>query len=122
MVDSIVTERQQEGDKLGFIRVSANLAIDFRNQLSSGEISREMDMETILAHVAESFGLPVSCHPDEPPSTLYSGPWDGRTVNIAGGPSNGPTFVCGSFDLQNAYAELVWAFNLNKYTAWRKSP
>lgn len=120
MVDSLITKKCSEGESVRFVQVAANLAIDFGFNLPSGIINREMDMEAILAHIAESFGYPLTCHPGKPTSTLYSGSWDGKTVShIRAAPEDGPVCVCGSFRPEEEYCELVWAFNLNKYLRWR---
>ena len=75
-------------------------------------------MEEILAVVAESFGYPVSCHPDQPASHLYTGPWDGQHMGIQFGGANGPHHLVGTFDPERRCCELVWAFNEGKYRAW----
>ena len=54
------------------------LVLALKPDLPAGRISRECDIEELLALVTESFGVPVRCHPDEPWSTLYSGPFGGK--------------------------------------------
>jgi hypothetical protein len=56
------------------------LVLALKPDLPAGRISRESDIEESLALVAESFGVPVRCHPDEPWSTLYSGRFGGKPL------------------------------------------
>jgi hypothetical protein len=57
------------------------LVLALKPDLPAGRITRDHDIEELLALVAESFGVPVRCHPDEPWSTLYRGPFGGNIGN-----------------------------------------
>ena len=76
-----------------------------------------MEMEEILAFVAQSFGLPIRCAADEPFSTLYSGPGRVETVQfqVDGRPQK--VGMIGTFRTDN-YCESVWAFDLRRYREW----
>jgi hypothetical protein len=106
----IVTQVQQ---------VKACLAIDLRRVLPAGPFGRSTDMETVLALVAESFGYPVRCHPDEPLSTLYGGPWDGKDVQVERVGPGETVALRGTFSAAELNCELVYALNLDKYLRWR---
>lgn len=57
------------------------LVLLLKPDLPVGRITRDHGIECLLALVAESFGVPVRCHPDEPLNTLYSGPFGGNIGN-----------------------------------------
>lgn len=119
LIDCIVTKSQQDPDRHGvrFDEVSAQLVIELQHDLPSGTVDRSMDMEEILQVVAESFGDPVSCHPDQPPVGLYAGPWDGEALSVE--LLNGGTrFICGTFYPDEGRCELVWTFNIDRYWEW----
>ena len=59
------------------------LVLAFTPDLPAGRITREHDLDSLLALVAESFGVPMRGHPDEPFSTLYSGPFDRKYDQFA---------------------------------------
>src|SRR5882724_11897179 len=58
--------------------VESVLVLALTPDLPAGRITGEGDLEELLALVAESFGVPMRGHPDEPFSTLYSGPFAGK--------------------------------------------
>ena len=118
LVDSTVTQREIQKERVRFKEVVAQLAIELYPDLPRGHIDRSMSMKDILAVVAESFCYPVSCHPKEPSATLYTGRWDGERleVKLTGAPSR--LFVCGTFYPDKLACELVWAFDLDRYKSW----
>lgn len=119
LAETTVSKREfeKESKRMYFRQVTAQLAIELSSDLPSGTIDRSMDMEEILAVVADSFGCPVSCHHKEAPSKLYTGRWNGR-VDVKG--SGGGSMFCliGSFNKKEMTCELVWAFNLDEYRKW----
>jgi len=117
--DTVVTKRDidKASNRVYFREVTAHIVLDLRPELPAGSINRAMRMEEILEIIAASFGQPVTCHPQKEPVTLYSGPWDGKTINVK--VNRGVTIaVCGSFSPDNDSANLVWAFNLERYRDW----
>jgi hypothetical protein len=120
MVDGPISKSSRIAGKAAFRieAVTPNIVIVLRPQLPAGKIDRDTDMETVMAVVAESFGFPLRGHPDEPWSTLYSGPWNGKPFEVL--PPKGHTeyATCGSFSPQTKYAEMVYAFVPKSYTAW----
>jgi len=120
LVDSIVTQKRIEENRkqVRFEQVTAQLVIELRSELPSGRIDREMSMEDILAVVAESFGHPVTCHPEEPPAALYAGRWDGKTLNMKMGGGQPKLCISGSFYPDQQMCELVWSFDLDRYWNW----
>jgi hypothetical protein len=121
MVDGPIADRHWDDSRkaIRIEKVTATLVIELRSKLPAGTFDQSIDMETILAIVAESFGVPVSCHPDEPPSTLYAGPWDGKPPSFRTKPER--TYVlCGSFDPDARYCEMVYAFDVRRYLEWFK--
>jgi len=101
--------------------VTAHVVLRLRQQLPAGRIERDMDLERVLATVAESFGLPLTCDPEEPLSTLYSGSGSKETMVVHTGCIPPGYWILGSFDPGQAYCELVWAFNPERYLAWLRS-
>ena len=118
-VDSVVTKSEFDNDqhRVRFEEVTAHVVLDLSARLPAGLLDRSMTMEQILSVIAESFGEPVTCHPDREPATLYSGPWDGKTIDVRI-ETPGTIGVCGSFMPDNGTCELVWAFNLERYRDW----
>ena len=108
--------------KLAITEVVVRLALWVGSTLPAGQLVRGADMETMLALIAESFGLPVRCHPEEPWSTLYSGPtarYGPHTpFEVLHGTWRGDVLICGCFRPNENYAEYCWAFSLDKYRAW----
>jgi len=121
-VDSIVTKYTEElteldQNRIKIWQVAPQLAIRLSNVLPAGSLSPESPISELLPIVAESFGLKVSCHPDEDATWVYEGPWDGETVTLLG--TSGPAvYVAFSPkpDLKNC--ELAWSFDREKYVAW----
>ncbi len=75
VVDSIVVEKdiENEQDRVFFKEVLAQIVLNLRCELPSGQLTREATMEENLRVIAESFGSDVSGHPDEVSERLYSG-------------------------------------------------
>ena len=117
--DTVITNRDIENSKnrVRIREVTAHIVLDLQPDLPGGSIDREMRMEEILDVIAASFGEPVTCHPEHEPATLYSGPWDSKTISVKvdGEATIG---VCGSFSQEDASCNLVWAFNLERYREW----
>jgi hypothetical protein len=106
LADSIITDLKQ---------VTAQIALKLPFNLPSGKVSRDMKMDEILRVVAESFGHPVTCHPDSPPDALYSGAWDGKWINEKLKKLGNDIYTCGTFYPKTRTCEFVWALDFNKY-------
>src|ERR671916_529195 len=84
LVESVVTKSEFNKEKTAvrIEQIAVGLAIKLPLSLPAGTVSRDMRIAEILRIVAESFGVPVTCHPDFPPVPLYSGAWDGKKFDI----------------------------------------
>jgi len=118
LVDSEVTGSQSADGLSRIEEVTAQVVLDLRPQLPAGSIDRDADTETILAIAAESFGYPLTCHADEPFSTLYSGPGSRQQVVVHSGCIPVEFWLIGSFDSARGDCELVWAFRPDRYGDW----
>ncbi|MEN6497750.1 MAG: hypothetical protein ABFD16_25915 [Thermoguttaceae bacterium] len=123
LVDSEVTEAGDafELGPLPIEEVTAQVVLSLRPELPAGHIDREMDVEDLLAIVAESFGIPLTCDPDEPLSTLYSGAGREDAVVVHSGCIPPEFWLIGSFDPHETHCELVWAFRPDRYRTWFES-
>jgi hypothetical protein len=121
-VSGTVASARQEGERLYIDVVSVNLGLELRPQLMVGRISPELQMEELLLLIAENFGIPVQCHPDEQPMILYSGRWDGSSVSVAQTYPEDTVLISGSFDPSGGTCNYVWAFSLNRYLDWFMNP
>ena len=117
--DTFITNRDIDKsiNRVYIREVTAHVVLDLQADLPGGSIDREMRMEEILDVIAASFGEPVTCHPKHEPATLYSGPWDGKAIDVKVD-SEATIGVCGSFSEEEASCNLVWAFNLERYREW----
>jgi hypothetical protein len=105
------------------VKVQAAVVLEIGAMDRAGEISREMDAETILAIVAEKFGLPVRCDPSEPFSTLYTGRYHVRPDNnvaldVMNTGNAGKVQLAGIFNPKTNWCDRVWAFNIEGYRRW----
>ncbi len=98
--------------------VTVQVVLGLRSTLPAGTLTRQMDAEYVLAVVAESFGIPLACDPDEPLSTLYSGPGRKEQVVVHSGCIPPPFWLLGSFDEEESHCEYVWAFRPDRYQTW----
>jgi hypothetical protein len=119
-LDGPVTDKiiNQADGKVQFKEVTASLVILLRPQLPNGKISREMRMTDILENVANSFGHPVTASLDRPYSKLYSGQWNGNEISFFEPVPNATFALCGSFNPDAKYANMLWAFNSDAYRDW----
>ena len=124
LIDSTVSKRTIEGSTVHFDEVMVQLAVLLPSKLPSGVISCNMTMGEILVHVAEVYGVPVRCHPDHSFASLYTGPWDGKAVELQPDPirNSDLIFIVGSFNQQVLNCELVWAFDLGRYRPFLSEP
>ncbi len=99
--------------------ITAGLVLELHPDLPAGRLNAAMDLESTLAVVAESFAVPLTCDPDEPMSTLYSGPGRKERVVVHNGCIPRPYWLLGTFDAEESFCELVWAFRPDRYLAWR---
>jgi len=89
--------------------------------LPAGRITRDYDIEELLALVAESFGVPVRCHPDEPWSTLYSGPFAGNHEVRKDRLLPDHKFILyGHFDHEAKWANRAYTIDITKYLEWAR--
>jgi len=123
LVDSevIQAERKPGPGGMQIEEVAAHAVLDLRPELPAGRLDREMSTEHVLAVVAESFGIPLTCDPDEPISTLYSGPGSEDRVVVHSGCIPPPYWLIGSFDPRKSYCEHVWAFHPDRYRKWAQA-
>lgn len=119
MIESAVTKRRLEGDRMHFDEVCVLLAIVLGRSLPAGFVTRDMEMWQIQEAVARSFGCPFRFHPSQPYVTLYaSGPWDGGPPLFKPDEYTGEVLVLASLDPVQHSAKRVWTFNLNRYLLW----
>jgi hypothetical protein len=123
LVDSEITKAEGEPGHgpIQIEEVVARVVLGLRPELPLGRISRDTDLDHLLAVVAENFGLPLTCDPDEPLSTLYSGTGGKERVLVHTGCIPPEFWLVGSFDPDKAYCEFVWAFRPDRYRAWSKA-
>lgn len=123
LVDSEVTKADGEAElsPTPIEEVTALVVLCLRRELPAGPIDRAMDVDQVLAVVAESFGIPLTCDPDEPLSTLYSGSGSEETVVVHSGCIPPEFWLIGSFDPRQSQCELVWAFRPDRYRTWFES-
>lgn len=81
-VSGIVRKYELKESLLHIIEVSAEIALELKENLPAGNIRKEMSMEQILEIIAKSFGMPVTCHEESPPVKFYNGKWDGKKNRI----------------------------------------
>lgn len=119
-VDAAITHKSLDGNQVTLERARAMLAIFIGPKLPLGRnIHRGSELEEIMIAVAESFGNPVSFHEEAAPVTLYSGPWDGQPVKIAGVERGGQAvLVLATLNQEKKSAFAGWAFNLQRYLSW----
>jgi hypothetical protein len=95
------------------------LVLALKPDLPAGRITRDHDIEELLALVAESFGVPVRCHPEEPWSTLYSGRFDGKLEVQKDRLAVDHDFLLyGHFDHDAKWANLAYTIDITKYLEW----
>ncbi|HPN87957.1 MAG TPA: hypothetical protein PLH56_01310 [Candidatus Omnitrophota bacterium] len=96
---------------------TATFALELKEKLPAGTIDKTMLISPILEIVARSFGLPVTCHPEEPAAFVYNGRWDGQTIKFLV-KENDHYQVSGAFNLQKKCCQNVWVFSFNSYKKW----
>ena len=116
LVEGVVSKRQAVGRRHTLKEVTASLCIELRPELPGGTLDRGMDLPKVLGVTARSFGVPISCHKDEPFSTLYTGRWDGGVRGKGQPPSFVPLFASASPSGDSC--ELVWMFDVESYKRW----
>ena len=116
-VNGTVTKYELEESRLHIQEVSVNLALELKEKLPAGNINKEMSAEEMLGVVAESFGMPVVCHPDELAVKFYNGRWDGKQIKFQ--IDNTDLYrISGSFSPQKRTCNYVWVFSFNLYKNW----
>ena len=119
-VIATVTKSRYIGNILRFEEVAANLMLRLKEELPAGNINKKMDFEEILNIVAESFGVPVTTQKNGQPKVLHvESDWDGEISFKANKEQN--IFLQGTFSPDKNKCYYVWAFSLEKYSAWLKS-
>ena len=116
-----ITRFERQADRLHFQEVRLSLALQLRERLPAGNINRDMNMEQILSVVANSFGLTISLNPDNPPSRLYNGIWQGSdfspNIDILERINDDLRWITGVFN-NNRTCHHVWMFSYSKYSNW----
>ncbi|MBF0521856.1 MAG: hypothetical protein HQL24_02250 [Candidatus Omnitrophica bacterium] len=97
--------------------INATFALEIKERLPAGVINRDMKIEPVLKIVAQSFGTPVTCHPNEQPNYVYNGPWDGETIKFQLNQEDHYQ-ISGAFNAQQKYCQNVWVFSFNAYKSW----
>ncbi|PIW64900.1 MAG: hypothetical protein COW13_00300, partial [Candidatus Omnitrophica bacterium CG12_big_fil_rev_8_21_14_0_65_50_5] len=92
-------------------------ALELKENLPAGRITREMPMREIFLMAVKSFGVPVSCHPDAPPALLYNGRWDGKMVHCDL-QRDEYYQVSGDFNPREGCCQDVWIFSFKLYQNW----
>ncbi len=110
-------ENKEITTSINIQEVTATFALELKELLPAGSINREMKITPILETVAKSFGLPVTCHPDEPTAFVYNGRWDGSTIKFLL-KQDDHYQISGSFNLQKKFCQNVWVFSFNTYKKW----
>lgn len=97
--------------------VTLRVALRLRPQLPAGEINRQMPLDAIWSRVAESFGIPLTCHKKTAAFFRYTGRWDGKPPRYEA--TEGDTIlVDGGFERTKDSVKYVWALSTNKYRDW----
>jgi len=116
----------EQTNRVHIDEVKIPLVLQFARVLPAGRFGRETDIAIVLDLLAESFGVPIRCHPDEPFSTLYSGPAiynsekSAPFIQFRDKPVD-DILLLGTCQPGNGYAEHFWAFSLTKYREWLSS-
>jgi hypothetical protein len=120
LVDSFITKKKvhKESNRVQLKQVTAQIALILPPNLPSGAVRRGMPMEEILKVVAESFGHPVTCHPDAPALALYTGQWDGKKIDVKLRNPGLRIYSSGTFYPKTKTCELVWALDIDRYRRW----
>lgn len=119
--NGLVTRAEKEGDRLHIQEVTLQLALELRENLPAGTILPNMNMKQILAVIVESFGLKIRINPNEPPTRLYDGTWQGNAFSPSMMIEFLPDDMCfftGVFNNDDRTCHYVWAFSYNKYKTW----
>ena len=121
LVDNNITKTAEIEGRLLIELVEPFLVLALKPDLPASRITRAHNIDELLAFIAESFGVPVRCHSDEPFSRLYSGPWDGkREVERERMMVSHAYAICGSFEMDCQWAHRVYSIDLTKYLDWAK--
>jgi hypothetical protein len=125
VVETFVTKKDSREVEKGLWKVYlhevvAKLAIKVQPVLPAGVLTRNMEMQEALRLIAGSFGVPVTCHPEQPTAALYTGPWDGKPCRTEPVPvaSGQPVLMLGTLWSDRQHGENVWAFSPAKYLEW----
>jgi len=110
-------ENKEMSTAINIQEATATFALELKEFLPAGTINKEMKITPILEIVAKSFGLPVTCHPDEPTAFVYNGRWDGETIKFLL-KQDDHYQISGAFNLQKKHCQNVWVFSFNTYKKW----
>lgn len=119
-IDGIVSLKKanHKDGTIKIVELTASLVLLLQPQLPNGLISRSMRMVDILVTIADSFGYPVTASLDRPYSKLYSGYWNGEAISFLEPTPQVEFVVCGTFNTDNKYANMLWACNIDAYREW----
>ncbi len=119
-LDGTVTQlvANNEDGQVKLKDVTANLVLLLEPHLPSGLITRDMKMVDILVKVADAFGHPITASLDRPYTKLYSNKWDGKEISFFEPVPEAAFVICGSFNGNDNFANMLWAFNSDAYREW----
>lgn len=100
--------------------ITMRVALRLRSDLPAGPIARNMPIDAVWTRIAESFGVPVTCHKKTGSFLRYTGRWDGKPPRYEAA-SEDTVVVDGGFERSRDSVKYVWALSLNKYRDWRAS-
>jgi hypothetical protein len=97
--------------------VTLRMALRLRPNLPAGEIGRHLPMDVVWSRIAESFGIPLTCHKKTDSFLRYTGRWDGKPPRYEA--TEGDTIIVdGGFERSGDSVKYAWAFSTNKYRDW----
>jgi hypothetical protein len=97
--------------------ITIRMALRLRPNLPAGEIGRHLPMDIVWSRIAESFGIPLTCHKKTDSFLRYTGRWDGKPPRYEA-PEGDTIIVDGGFERSHDSVKYAWAFSTNKYQAW----
>ena len=120
-VNGIITkhriEKKDDKQSMFFEEITVHCALPFKPDLPAGKIEKSMTMEQILQIIANSFGVAVTCHPDNKPVKIYHGAWDCDMVKFQVDKTDHYQ-VSGLFNKDKGICHYVWVFSFNEYRKW----
>ncbi len=97
--------------------ITIHMALRLRPKLPVGAIRKGMPMDAVWGRIAESFGVPVTCHKKTGSFARYTGRWDGKPPRYESADDD-TIVVDGGFEKSRDSVKYVWALSTNKYRDW----